>query len=209
MLLGPIYKLSHKLRSNPSRFLFNDFFFNFVGRDKDAETELMRKNWNAPPGSSIWDIGASLGKFTTLLAQANPQTRIYAFEPNLNSLYFLAHRTARFPNVTIVPCAVTADGREMKGSYNPDFGAPATGPNVPTLSIEEAVRKFGKPIFIKMDVEGEEFRIFSPEPQSLFGVHILVEWHGQLTGDEVPPFKHWTSRDFTLNHTYLEPVGDR
>lgn len=206
MLLGPIYKLSHKLRSNPIRFLFSDRLFDLWGREKDAETELMRKNWNGGPGSSIWDVGASLGKFTTLLAQANPQSRVYAFEPNLNSLYFLAHRTARFPNVTVVPCAITADGREMKGSYNPDFTAPTTGPNVPTLSIEEAVRKFGRPLFIKMDVEGEEFRIFDPEPECLRGVHMLVEWHGQLTGDALPDLALWKHRDFTTNHTYLEPV---
>jgi FkbM family methyltransferase len=206
MLLGPIYKLSHKLRSNPSRFLFSDFFFNFVGRDKDAETELMRKNWNAPPGSSIWDVGASIGKFTTLLAQANPQMRVYAFEPNLNSLYFLAHRTARFPNVTVVPCAITADGKPMKGTYDPNFEAPATGPSVPTFSVEEAVRKFGKPLFIKMDVEGEEFRIFDPEPECLRGVHILVEWHTAKTGQQVPPLRLWRSTDFTPGHTYLEPL---
>jgi FkbM family methyltransferase len=206
MLLGPIYRLSHKLRSNPARYLFTDFFFDFVGRENDAETELMRKNWNAGPGSSIWDVGASLGKFTTLIAAANPQTKVYAFEPNLNSLYFLAHRTARFPNVTIVPCALTADGREMKGSYNPDFGAPATGPGVPTLSVEEAVKKFGRPIFIKMDVEGEEFQIFNPEPECLYGAHILVEWHTGLVNKPIPKLQHWSSKDFTLGHTYLAPV---
>src|SRR5688572_15381260 len=206
MLLGPIYRLSHKLRSNPARHLFTDFFFDLVGREKDAETELMRKNWKGGAGSSIWDIGASLGKFTTLLAQSNPESRIYAFEPNLNSVYFLAHRTAKFSNVTIVPCAVTADGREMKGSYNPDFTAAATGPNVPTLSIEEAVQKFGKPLFIKMDVEGEEFRIFNPEPECLRGVHILVEWHTGIVKRPVPDLRNWVSSDFTLGHTYLRPI---
>jgi FkbM family methyltransferase len=206
MLLGPIYKLSHKLRSNPARFLFTDRLFDLWGREKDAETELMRKDWKGAPGSSIWDIGASLGKFTTLMARANPNSTIYAFEPNLNSLYFLAHRTARLPNVTIVPCAVTADGKPMKASYNPDFEAPATGPYVPTFSLQEAVAKFGKPLFIKMDVEGEEFRMFDPEPECLRGVHILVEWHTAKTAQKIPTLRQWTSNDFTVGHTYLEPL---
>jgi FkbM family methyltransferase len=131
---------------------------------------------------------------------------VYAFEPNLNSLYFLGHRTARFPNVTIVPCAITADGREIKGSYNPNFEASPTGPSVPTLSVQEAVAKFGKPVFIKMDVEGEEFRIFDPEPEPLRGVHILIEWHTAKTGKAIPPLRFWRSRDFTQGHTYLEPI---
>jgi FkbM family methyltransferase len=206
MLLGPIYKLSHKLRSNPARFLFTDFFFNYVGRENDAETELMRKDWKGTEGSSIWDIGASLGKFTTLMAQANPTSRVYAFEPNLNSLYYLAHRTANFRNVTIVPCAVTADGRPIKGSYNPDFTAPPTGPMVPTFSIQEAVAKFGKPLFIKMDVEGEEFNIFREEPECLRGVHLLVEWHTCYVKEAIPKLRNWKVTDFTPGHTYLEPI---
>jgi FkbM family methyltransferase len=205
-LLGPVYRLSHKLRSHPARFLFNDFFFNYVGRDKNAETDLMRKNWHGGAGSSIWDVGASLGKFTTLIAQANPQSRVYAFEPNLNSLYFLGHRTAKFPNVTIVPCAITADGREIKGTYDPDFTAPCTGPMVPTFSVQQAVAKFGKPLFIKMDVEGEEFNIFRQEPECLRGVHLLVEWHTYLANEPIPSLKSWKVNNLTVAHTYLEPI---
>jgi FkbM family methyltransferase len=204
-----LLRISWAIRRNPARFLFTDGNFQRVTGGERAEVEFLRRRWLPDGNGGIWDVGASVGKYTCDIARTNPNCKILAFEPNLNSLYFLAHRTAKLPNVEIVPCALTADGREMKGSYDPNFTIAATGPLVPTFSLAEALAKFGKPIFIKMDVEGEEFKIFREQPDLLRGIHLLVEWHPYFVKEPVPPLKHWSVHDVFPNHTYLEPLSEK
>jgi FkbM family methyltransferase len=202
MLAGYLFKLSLKLRHNPFRFLFRDVFVNLSGTCDPPELEFMQREW---PGD-IWDLGASVGKFTTLLAASNPRRTVYAFEPNLNSLYYLAYRTARFPNVVIVACALTRDGATLPGTYDPDFTAPATGPRVVSLSLREALQKFGRPAFIKMDIEGGEFELFRQDAELLRGVHLWVEWHPGIVNQPRPPLNYWKVSQADSTHTYLEPL---
>jgi FkbM family methyltransferase len=201
-LAGYAFKISLKLRHNPARFLFRDFFFNLSNPYDAGELQFARRPWTG----DVWDIGASVGKFTGVLAQANPDHRVFAFEPNLNSIYFLAYRTSRFKNVVIVPAALTLDGKPMTTSYNPDFSAPPTGPQAMTLSLAEALQKFGKPSFIKMDIEGAEFRLFREQASALKGVHLLVEWHTMLLDDPIPALPYWKVTRVDDTHTYLEPI---
>jgi FkbM family methyltransferase len=205
-LIGAGMRLSWTIRSHPARFLFTDGLFKRLARTDAEEAALLQRRWLKTGTGSIWDVGASLGKFTCDIARANPNCRVYAFEPNLNSLYFLAHRTARFPNVEIVPAALTVEGRDMKGSYSPDFTSAPTGPLVPTYSLAEALQKFGRPVFIKMDIESEEFKIFTQQQELLKGIHMLVEWHTFLTGEPIPPLKYWRSTEISPGHTFLEPL---
>jgi FkbM family methyltransferase len=207
--MGVLLKTSWALRRNPARFLFSDGNFERVTGGERDEVSFLKRRWLANGSGTIWDVGASLGKYTCDIARANPNCKVLAFEPNLNSLYFLAHRASRLPNIEIVPCALTADGRDMLGSYEPNFTAAATGPLVPTFSLAEALAKFGKPAFIKLDVEGEEFRIFRDHADLLRGVHLLVEWHPCFVKDPVPPLKHWRVHDVFPNHTYLEPLPEK
>lgn len=207
--MGVLLKTSWMLRRNPARFLFSDGNFERVTGGEQEEVEFLRRRWLANGNGTIWDVGASLGKYTCDMARANPNCKVLAFEPNLNALYFLAHRAARLPNIEIVPCALTADGRDMMGSYEPNFTAAATGPLVPTFSVAEALAKFGKPTFIKLDVEGEEFRIFREHAGLLRGVHLLVEWHTYYVKDPIPPLEHWRVNEVFSGHTYLEPLPDQ
>ena len=207
--IGVLLRLSWALRRNPVRFLFSDRNFQRVTGGEADEVAFLRRRWLANGAGSIWDVGASVGKYVCDIARANPNCKIFAFEPNLNSLYFLAHRTAKTPNIEIVPCALTADGRDMLGTYDPDFTTTSTGPLVPTFSLAEALTKFGKPVFIKMDVEGEEFKIFREQPDLLRGVHLLVEWHPQFVKEPIPPLKHWRVHDVFPSHTYLEPLPEK
>ena len=154
-------RVSWTLRRNPARFLFNDGNFKRVTGGEREEVEFLRRRWLQNGSGSIWDVGASLGKYTCDIARANPNCKIFAFEPNLNSLYFLAHRTAKLPNIEIVPCALTADGREMKGKVTNRISTPRRPARwCRRFQLAEALAKFGRPVFIKMDVEGEEFRNF-------------------------------------------------
>ena len=133
----------------------------------------------AVPGPAPFgdDVGASLGKYTTLLAEANPNQQVYAFEPNLNSLYYLGYRTAKYPNVTIVPAALTIDGKPMRATYDPNMHNPATGPQGITFSAAEAIARFGMPAFIKLDIEGLEKEFLEKCGELFRHTTMIVEWH--------------------------------
>src|SRR5436190_18257430 len=119
--MGLLVRFSWMIRRHPARFLFTDQAFSAVTRMETAEVKFLQRRWLANGEGKIWDVGASLGKYTCDIARNNPNCKVYAFEPNFNSLYFLAHRTARLPNIEIVPSALTTDGRDFKGTYDPNF----------------------------------------------------------------------------------------
>lgn len=194
--------LNHVIRQNPARFLFTDAL---LGSYLDEpEAEFFSKNLGK---AVIWDVGASIGKLTTLMAKNSPEATVFAFEPNLNSLYFLAFRTAAYPRVIIVPCALTTDGKPMPGTYHPNFNKPPTGPQVATISIAEAIAKSGVPQFIKMDIEGAEFGFFeSPESEHLHQSSILVSWHPTHVNKPIPTVKGWKNTLLAPNLTLLTPI---
>lgn len=196
------YRLNLFIRKNPARFLFTDAMLgNYLD---EPEAEFFGQNRGKVV---IWDVGASIGKISTIMAKNSPEATIFAFEPNLNSLYFLAHRTAKYPNVVIVPCALTTDGQTLSGTYDPDFNAPATGPRVTSISIAEAITKSGVPQFIKMDIEGAEFGFFeSREAEQLHRSTILVSWHPLLAKKPIPTVKGWNNKVIDHHLTLLTPL---
>ena len=193
--------LNYSIRRHPSRILFKDrFLHRFVD---EKEIGFFRKDWGK---AVIWDVGASVGKYTTILAKHNPSATIYAFEPNLNSLYYLGYRTAKYSNVVIVPMALTFNGETILGSHDPDFNAAPTGPRLASLSIKEALAKSGPPAFIKMDIEGAEFNIFASDVGALQKSTVLVSWHPTLTGKPVPDVKGWKNTRLAEDISLLEPL---
>lgn len=193
-------KLSFALRGNPARFLYSDAILNRFC--DSAEIGYFDKEW----GSVIWDVGASVGKYTVRLAKSNPDATIVAFEPNLNSLYYLAYRTASYPNVIIVPNAMTLDGKPIPGSYSPNFNARPTGPLVDTISVDDAARKFGVPQFVKMDVEGAEYDLLGTNSSPLFQSTILASWHFGKDNKGIPELPAWDIKQVKPDITLLTPV---
>jgi hypothetical protein len=101
--------------------------------------------------------------------------------------------------VTIVPCALTLDGKPMQCSIEPNFSLPNNGPMAATLSVDEALKKFGKPGVIKLDIEGGEYEVI--KSPSLTGLKLLVEWHR-----EVPTsLDRWNIKPLDATHTLLTP----
>jgi len=184
-------KLSFWFRHHPARFLLSDTFLGAVDKSIQGEVKLLNRDWQG----TIWDVGASIGKYTTILARANPNHLIYAFEPNLNSLYYLGYRTARFKNVVIVPCALTSDGAAFKTSYSADFFQLPTGPMACSLSVQEATQKFGVSSFAKFDIEGGEFFVVDRPPDALRRTSLLIEWHKYKVKRGIPEMVGWKSSD--------------
>ena len=201
ILNGLAMRMNFFIRRHPSRWLYTDRLLG--GYIDEHEVEFFTRDWGE---GVIWDVGASIGKYTTIMAQSSLRTKIFAFEPNLNSLYYLAYRTAKYANVVIVPNALTADGGLLKGSHDPDFNKPATGPMLATISLREAIQKSGIPKFVKMDIEGGEFSIFeSAEAELLREATLLVSWHPHLAGKPIPEVKGWKNRKLSSDITLLEP----
>ncbi len=192
-------KMSFALRGNPARVLYSDALLNLFSDSK--EVVYFDKEW----GPVIWDVGASVGKYTVRLAKSNPNATIFAFEPNLNSLYYLAYRTAAYPNVVIVPNAMTLDGGAIPGTYSPNFNAAPTGPRVDTISVDEAAQKFGVPQFVKMDVEGAEYDLLTTDTSPLFKSTILASWHFGKDGKGIPDLPAWNVEQVKPDITLLTP----
>jgi FkbM family methyltransferase len=194
-------QLNFFIRRHPSRWLYTDRLLgSFMD---DHETTFLKRDWGE---GVVWDLGASVGKYTTVMARHSPRATIYAFEPNLNSLYYLAYRTAKFSNVCIVPNALTADSKLLKGSYEPNFNASATGPMVITISLREAVAKCGTPKFVKMDIEGGEYPVLeSADAELLRSTTMLVSWHPHFAGKPIPEVKGWKNTKLSSDITLLEP----
>jgi FkbM family methyltransferase len=205
-----LFYFSHFLRHHPFRFLIRGKRFGFFTPSEPAEEELCRRSWPGP----VWDVGASLGKYTPMIAEANPNQPVYAFEPNLNSLYYLGYRTAQYPNVTIVPAPLTVDTNSIRATYDPNFHNPPTGPQGIAFTVAEAIRWFGVPAFIKLDCEGLEYEILERCAELLQHTTLLVEWHPEYPPGKVNPaaskFKpnlsYWRVTQVTPNHTLLEPI---
>jgi FkbM family methyltransferase len=153
---------------------------------------ILEGDWRGP----VWDVGGFVGNLAYAVAQ---QHKVIVFEPNLCNLYYLGYKLKDCPNATIVPCALTSEGKAWQVSLNPDFTKPADGPQAITLSVEEALRKFGKPGLIKLDIEGGEYDIITST--ALIGIPMLVEWHRDIPAE----FKHWRIETLDPVHTLLIP----
>jgi FkbM family methyltransferase len=166
--------------------------FHSRGWEPEVIACICEGKWNGP----VWDVGASLGRQAYKVAKYHP---VFAFEPNLNSLQFLGNNLRQCDNVVVVPCALTVDGQPMKGSVHPDFLAPPTGPKVATLSLKEALQKFGRPGVIKIDIEGGEYEMLrSPD---LIGIPLVIEWHREIPTDT----PHWKVQPLDPTHSLLLP----
>jgi FkbM family methyltransferase len=200
-----LFYFSHYLRHHPFRFLISGRLSHFFSPTDPDEEKLCRRSWPGP----IWDIGASLGKYTPMMAEANPNQPVYAFEPNLNSLYYLGYRTAKYPNVTIVPAPLTVDTNSIRASYDPNFHNPPTGPQGIAFTVAEAIRWFGVPAFIKLDCEGLEKKMLEQCGELLKNTTLIVEWHPDEWNNQYPEMPYWRVTKFSPSHSLLEPLEQK
>jgi len=195
-----LMRLFHSLRLEVSqnrlaRWINSNSIYERV-RPRGWEPEVLdclcNGNWDGP----VWDVGAAFGRHAYRVARRH---RVYAFEPNLNTLQFLAYNLRAAADVVIVPCALTADGKPITGTYHADFMVPPTGPRVATISIAEALQKFGRPGVIKLDIEGGEYELLNSA--HLIGLTLLIEWHHEIPRQ----LGHWDVRTIDATHSLLTP----
>lgn len=162
------------------------------GWEPEVVAAILNGNWQGP----IWDVGANVGKIAHHIAD---KFDVICFEPGLNSLYYLGWNTRNLPRVTVVPCALTLDGAPMQVSCDPNFFLEANGPKAMTISVDEAMAKFGKPGLVKIDIEGGEYEML--KAPALRSVPLLIEWHRGIPED----LPHWTIQPVDDQHSLLMP----
>ena len=195
-ILEKMYRLLLEMRrARIARWLCSPQFDRVI-HPRGWEPEVIRCLCDTPWNGPVWDVGAALGKLAFEVAKHH---RVIAFEPNFNMLYYLASNLKDFDNVLIVPCALTIDGKPLRGSFDPDFHAAPTGPLAATISIEEAVAKVGKPGVIKIDIEGGEYELIKSSQLSEFP--LLIEWHGPIPKN----LPYWDIKDIDDTHSLLTP----
>lgn len=140
-------------RSNPQRLLWLEGE-RFVG-----ERRLLRRL--VRPGQSVADVGANIGYYGLLFAQAvGPSGRVACIEPEPDNVAELRRNVEgnRLANVEVVPVAVGASTGtvSLRGGINGAVVEDGLGEvQVPLRTLDELLGD--RPVdFIKIDVEGYE-----------------------------------------------------
>jgi FkbM family methyltransferase len=139
------------------------------------------------PGGVFFDVGANVGYYTLLASVlVGPSGRVVAFEPDPRNVSRLREhvRLNGADNVTIVDVAVAdASGSERFAGDRGGLGgalAESGGERVRTVTLDDAVAGgLPAPGYVKIDVEGAEFRVLSgarrllerPAPAIFLAVH--------------------------------------
>lgn len=146
--------------------------------EEEGETELMRSFVRS--GEVAIDIGANMGWFSTLLADAVAGNgKIYAFEPSQRALATLLLTASRYPQLEVVRMALCDKEGEAKlhipddgvmASLNPLPGELRTQA-CPTTTLDSFLARQGNPSvsFIKCDAEGAELAILKGATKLLQG----------------------------------------
>jgi FkbM family methyltransferase len=123
----------------------------------------------AASGRLAFDVGANIGQASKVLAQHFE--RVIAFEPCAETAAVLAGAVPA--NVTVMDVAVSdlvglVDLDESAGAIgygmltsggHPRWGVTLGRRTVPALSLDAAVRRFGRPDLVKVDTEGHELPV--------------------------------------------------
>lgn len=149
----------------------------FIKKSHEPETEFHMQN-NFLKAKTFLDIGANVGYFTMMAKAINPNMKIYSFEPNPNNVGQIKKNIQinDFSNIEVSSLCVS----DAKGSVS--FSVPPvnesgwgriTNNHLPlenfttiraeAISLDELDAdnffKIESPLFVKMDVEGNEYRI--------------------------------------------------
>jgi FkbM family methyltransferase len=142
-----------------------------------------------PPSAVCFDVGANVGEKTEAMLRAGA-ARVISFEPCPPAIRELKARCAAFSNCVIVEAALGSTAAiEVLYEAAADVGKSsmvieladwmhehAAAYNVPVVTLDAAIRRFGRPDYCKIDVEGWEPEVLKGLTQSIplisFEIHM-------------------------------------
>ena len=180
------------LSSELERALYSRAYFLYKRHSEARQEEIIRRF--ARPGTVAVDVGANIGYFTTVMAEAVGQTgAVLAFEPEEVNMRLLraAIRRAGLSNTVLVPAALgERNGRValFLNLYNPAdhriyrFNGQAHVREVEMMTLDHYLdmQRETRPVsFIKIDVQGAELQVLRGIQGTLARypkVHLLLEF---------------------------------
>lgn len=138
----------------------------------------------------IIDCGANIGLGTLYFKQLYPQARVLAFEPDGDNFGLLEENCKRngLQEVQLFPAAVwTEDGTisfASKGSEASHIEEQHSGnaQKVPCVRLKGILQKQGPVDFLKLDIEGAEYKVVMDAAEELKQVqHLFLEYHGKAS----------------------------
>ncbi len=143
-------------------------------------------------GSSlVFDIGANNGDKARIFSRI--AKRLICLEPNPESIARLTERFGGDPRIVIVPQGVSDSSgvgtisvypgdQSAYSSFSPrwieEHGAPSRRVEVKLTTLEDLISRFGRPSYIKIDVEGYELNVLrglrTPVPLISFECNLPV-----------------------------------
>ena len=178
------------------------------------DLDLMQLN------SLVFDLGALHGRFSEALARSGH--RVIAFEADPEGVKTIPTN----PKVTIVPKAIGfPTGSRQFHQYLPCDGAngfyqnesekaisPGRMIEVDVITLEDAVRFYGIPDLLKMNVEGAEIEIIENTPDDILSniKQITVSFHTfcQVITEEQAEKSRQRLRDLGFDLTFFKEFPD-
>jgi FkbM family methyltransferase len=165
----------------------------WLGTYESRETSLLGQGIKR--GDVVFDLGAQAGYHSLYAARLTGETgKVWAFEPNPVNVHFLKKHMElnRVTNVEVMECAVSDfDGDswfdEGKNCFSGHLSDSGTR-RVRTICLDKEVHegRLPMPDYLKIDVEGAEFKVLSGAAAILREKHptVLLETHEWLPGFE-------------------------
>ena len=181
--------------TNPFDCLFSNYNEMFVERKYDC--------YNLNNLDVVLDIGANNGLFSLLMVN-NGCKKVYAFEPNQDSLVNLKHLFKNTDTVTAIEKAVYINDNDIEFYVDPNNttigsvseqhllvnGSNVQKITVPAVSLKTFIQQhnLNRISLVKMDIEGAEYEIIEHIEDEVFDKidSFLIEYHdntdGRITG---------------------------
>jgi FkbM family methyltransferase len=139
----------------------------------------------------ILDCGSNIGLSVLYFKTIYPNAKVWAFEPDAANFELLTKNIAsnHLQNVTAAPAAVwTIDGQinfSSNGSEASRIDEKETSDStiaVPCIRLKNLLCSFEKIDFLKMDIEGGEYKVVLDCAEELHRVdNFFLEYHGKTT----------------------------
>jgi len=189
------------------------------------QSRLMREFYASllPPGALVFDIGANVGTMTRIFSSLG--ARVIAVEPNPDCARHIELTTSP-KTVEVLQAAVgeasgvgvltisdrkdkmssmSADWRDAVSKQNTDYvGMWKRELTVPIVTLDALIQRYGRPSYIKIDVEGYEEQALKGLSQA--APLLSFEFNRVFLGPALQSLNSKSLEGAAFNYTLVDPV---